>query len=250
MAGATGNTGRSVVETLSHFVSNSDAPPNIRILALTRSIDSSTAQRLASLPNITFVEKNWVDIDALWLHEQKVSKAFVASHSSPNQFAEESTFHQAALKAGVQYVVRISTTAPNVRPDSNAYYPRAHWAIETMLGSPEFEELKWTSLQPNIFLSLHLYGAVGLIADKDAPVGAIDGDDVGTFAAHLLWDQDPSRYNGKKYILNGPTDVTGQEIVQWVEAAPVSLWEGKCPASTTSKEFIEILAPSRSVVHA
>ncbi|KAK1658194.1 NmrA-like family protein [Colletotrichum godetiae] len=299
IAGATGNTGRSVVETLSQFVSNSDAPPNIRILALTRSIDSSTAQRLASLPNITFAEKNWVDIDALWLHEQKVFKAFIASHSSPNQFAEESAFHLAALKAGVQYVVRISTTAPNVRPDSDAYYPRAHWAIETMLGSPEFKELKWTSLQPNIFFSLHLYGAVEfvkeyrqtkkqgtlrLIADKDAPVGTIDADDVGTFAAHLLWDQDPSRHNGKKYILNGPTDVTGRQIVQWVEeaigapvesvqfrdvslvddmasatkesknvilsikAAPVSLWEGKCPASTTSKEVIEILAPSRSVV--
>ncbi|KAK1640742.1 NmrA-like family protein [Colletotrichum phormii] len=301
IAGATGNTGRSVVETLSHFVSSSDAPPNIRILALTRSIPSSTAKRLASLPNIIFAEKNWVDIDALWLREQKISKAFIASHSSPNQFAEESTFHQAALKTGVQYVVRISTTAPNVRPDSYAYHPRAHWAIETMLGSPDFKELKWTSLRPNIFFSLHLYGAVEfvreyrqtkkqgtlrLIADKDAPVGAIDGDDVGTFAAHLLWDQDPSRHNGKKYILNGPTDVTGRDIVQWVEeaigapvesvqfrdvslvdamasatkesknvilsmkAAPVSLWEGKCPASTTSKEVIELLAPSRSVVDA
>ncbi|KAK1471347.1 hypothetical protein CTAM01_16564 [Colletotrichum tamarilloi] len=301
IAGATGNTGRSVVETLSRFLNNSDASPNTRILALTRSIDSSTAQHLASLPTVTMIEKNWVDINASWLREQNVIKAFIASHNNPNQFAEESTFHQAALKAGVRYVVRISTTAANVRPDSEAYHPRTHWAIEAMLSSPEFKELKWTSLQPNIFFSGYLYSAVEfvkeyrqtkkqgtlkLIADKDAPVGAIDTDDIGTFAAHLLWYQDPSLHNGAKYVLNGPTDVTGRDIVQWVEeaigelvdtvefrdtslvdamvlatkesknvissikAAPVTLWEGKCPASTTSKEVIEIAAPSRSAVNA
>ncbi|KXH49651.1 hypothetical protein CNYM01_01505 [Colletotrichum nymphaeae SA-01] len=301
IAGATGNTGRSVVETLSRFLKNSDVSPDTRILALTRSIDSSAAQHLASLPSVTMIEKNWVDINASWLREENVIKAFIASHNGPSQFAEESTFHQAALMAGVQYVVRISTTAANVRPDFEAYYPRTHWAIETILSSPEFKELKWTSLQPNIFFSAHLYSAVEfvkeyrqtkkqgilkLIADKDAPVGAIDPDDIGTFAAHLLWKEDPSRHNGAKYVLNGPTDVTGRDIVKWVEeaigepvdnveyrdvslvdamvlatkesknlissikAAPVTLWEGKCPASTTSKEVIEIAAPNRSVIDA
>ncbi|OHE97322.1 hypothetical protein CORC01_07377 [Colletotrichum orchidophilum] len=297
IAGATGNTGRSVVETLSSFLGKRDTSAGFRVVALTRSAGSSAAQHLGSLPGITVIEKNWVEVNAAWLREQNVVKAFIASHANTNQFAEESTFHQAALKAGVKYVVRISTTAANVRPDSDAFYPRSHWAIETMLGSPEFKGLQWTSLQPNIFFSLHLHGAVDfvkdyrrtktqgilkLIPDADAPVGAIHGDDVGTFAAHLLWEQDPSRHNGAKYILNGPTDITGRQIVKWVEeaigepvkdvvfrdvslvdakvsaskesknvilslkAAPVSLWEGKCTTSTTSKEVLEIAAPSRS----
>ncbi|KAK1489128.1 hypothetical protein CTAM01_11277 [Colletotrichum tamarilloi] len=265
IAGATGNTGRSVVETLSRFLGNSDVSPDTRILALTRSIDSSAAQHLASLPSVTVIEKNWVDINASWLREQNVIKAFIASHNGPSQFAEESTFHQAALMAGVQYVVRISTTAANVRPDFEAYYPRTHWAIETMLSSPEFRELKWTSLQPNIFFSAHLYSAVEfvkeyrqtkkqgilkLIADKDAPVGAIDPDDI-VMEEAIGEPVDNVEYRDVS-LVDAMVLATkeSKNVISSIKAAPVTLWEGKCPASTTSKEVIEIAAPNRSVIDA
>ncbi|KAL2133722.1 hypothetical protein VTI74DRAFT_1848 [Chaetomium olivicolor] len=295
VAGATGNTGRSVVETLSKLLNSRTTLSGHRVVALTRSLQNPVAQRLATLQSVQVLEQNWVEITADWLREHEVVRAFIASHNEPNQFAEESTFHLAALRAGVQYVVRISTSAPNVRPDCDAYYPRTHWAIEALLSSPEFQALQWTSLQPNVFTNFWLSPAAELIkqyrktgkqhtlrlmASPDAPVGIIDPDDVGAFAAHLLVQENPSVHNKAKYVLNGPEDITGEQIVKMVEQrigtrvesvsykdmsfvedmvtgqsrnvilsikhGPETAWEGKRTASTTSKEVLVLAAPTRT----
>jgi nucleoside-diphosphate-sugar epimerase len=161
--------------------------------------------------------------------------------------------------------------------------------------------LQWTSLQPNIFTPLYLSSAADLIkhyretgkqtplnlmASEDAPVGIIDPYDVGVFAAHLLVQEDPTVHNKAKYVLNGPEDITGKQIVDMVEQhigsqvekvnykdmsfvdwlydhrhaathqsknvimsikhAPETAWEGKCSASTTSREVLELAAPKRT----
>ncbi|KFA77420.1 hypothetical protein S40288_03078 [Stachybotrys chartarum IBT 40288] len=297
VVGATGNTGQNVVKTLSELRSNTPFA-DYKILALTRSSKGAVAQRLAQLPGVEVVEKNWVEITADWLRHHAVERAFVASHNEPHQFADESTFHLAALLAGVKYVVRISTTTANVHPTSLAYYPRSHWAIEALLSSPEFQALHWTSLQPNVFSTFVLAPAVEfvktyretgkqvplkLMASEDGPVGIIHADDVGTLAAHLLLEEDTTKHNQAKYNLNGPEDITGQQIVKMVEDqigtkvkdvrykdlsfldeaaannpsrkhhimsikhAPETGWDGKCTASTTSKEVLEIAAPKTTL---
>ncbi|KAL4894264.1 hypothetical protein BDV59DRAFT_16603 [Aspergillus ambiguus] len=295
IVGATGNTGRSVTETLPKLLRASNSLSNYKVLALTRSLHSPAAQSLSKIPGVEVIEQNWVGITADWLREHEVARAFIASHNEPTQFAEESTFHVAALKAGVKYIVRISTTAANVHPDSDAYYPRSHWAIEALLSSPEFSGMQWTSLQPNVFTSFYLHPAVEfirqyrktgmqstlrLMAAEHAPVGIVDADEVGIFAAHLLCQEDPSIHNKAKYVLNGPEDITGRQVVSMVEQyigtqvqdvsykdmsfvdsfahlgapgimasiryAPVTAWEGKCTASTTSPEVLEIAAPKRT----
>ncbi|KAH7071051.1 hypothetical protein FB567DRAFT_539181 [Paraphoma chrysanthemicola] len=294
IVGATGNTGVGVVETLSKDLTNNSTWPNVRILAQTRSKDSSSAQKLAKLPGVEILAKPWIEITSDWLREHEVVRAFIASHNLPNHFAEESTFLVEALNAGVEYVVRISTTAANVRPDFLAYYPRQHWAIEAMLGTPEFEKLHWSSLQPNVFYAYYINTAADLIkkfrkdgkqdvlrlmASEDGPVGVIEGREVGVFAAKLLLEKDTTKHNKAKYVLNGPEDLTGKKIVEMVEGyigqkvenvsykdltflehmaaqsnesrevimsirhAPVTGWDGKCTASTTSKEVLEIAAP-------
>ncbi|CEJ62809.1 Putative NmrA-like family protein [Penicillium brasilianum] len=278
IVGATGNTGRAVAQTLAGV--------------------ASIQQLLVRAPRVEVIEQNWAEITADWLHEHQVARAFIASHVEPSQFAEESTFHLNTLNAGVKYVVRISTTAANVRPDCPAYYPRQHWAIEALLGSPEFDRLQWTSLQPNIFSPLIMSPAVDfikkfretgqqdtlrLLLSKDAPVGVIDPDEIGAIAAHLLSLDDTSTHNKAKYVLNGPEDINGMQIVAKVEQhistpvkdvsymgvsfidmmyeykyaatkesknviysikrAPETAWEGKCSASTTSPEILKIAAP-------
>ncbi|KAF4843560.1 hypothetical protein CGCSCA4_v007792 [Colletotrichum siamense] len=294
VVGATGNTGRGVVETLSELLKPSTTFSNHRVLALTRSLSGTVAQKFAQLPNVKVLEKNWVDITADWLRQHNVVRAFIAAHNEPNQFSEESTFHVAALNAGVEYVVRISTTAANVRPDCPAYYPRTHWAIESMLSSPEFQRLQWTSLQPNIFSPLYLYPAaelvksfrktgklhaLKLIASEDAAVGIIDPFEVGCLAAHLLTAEDVKPHDRAKYVLNGPEDVTGRQIVEMIEQslgtrvedvqfkdvsfvedmaaqsqqsksvirsikyALETAWEGKCSTSTTSREIFDMFSP-------
>ncbi|KAM0284140.1 hypothetical protein ACHAQH_002129 [Verticillium albo-atrum] len=294
IVGATGNTGQGVVATLSSLLKTSTSFSNHKIIALTRSSGSAAAQKLAALPNVEVVQYPWVEITADWLRQHNVVRAFIASHNEPNQFAEESTFHLAALKAGLDYVVRISTTAANVRPDCDAYYPRTHWAIEAMLSSPKFQSLRWTSLQPNVFSSVFLQPAVALVNEfrktgkvgalsltpsEDAPVAIIDPVEVGAFAAHLLVEEDVTPHDKAKYVLNGPEDINGRQIVDlveqeigtkvenvqfkdvsWIEYmaaqssqpksvigsirfAPVTGWEGKCTASTTSKEVLRLAAP-------
>lgn len=296
VAGATGNIGRGVVATLSKLLSTSSPlpAPQYRVIALTRSRDSPAAQHLAELPGVEVIEQNWVDITAGWLRNHGVTRAFIASHNNPNQFAEESTFHLAALVADLEYVVRISTTAANVRPDCAAYYPRTHWAIEALLSSPAFQRLQWTSLQPNIFTTMYLanaaefvkhchktgkQGTLSIMASRDAPVGVIDPEDIGVLAASLLLVQEPAIHNQARYVLNGPEDVTGLQIVEMVEQcigtkvedvrykdmsfvhdmaatsteskslilsiehAPETAWQGHCTASTTSQEISDLFKP-------
>ncbi|KAI9044966.1 NAD(P)-binding protein [Aspergillus affinis] len=305
IAGATGNTGRSVVETLPKLLESSSTLSDHRVIALTRSLDGPVAREFTKLPGVEVIEQNWVEITADWLREHNVTRAFIAPHHKPNQFAEESTFHHAALKAGVKYVIRISTTAANVRPDCNAYYPRSHWAIEALLDSPEFSALQWTSLQPNVFSQLWLYSAaemiknfrktrkqstLRLLATEDAPIGIIDPAEVGIFAAHLLAQDDTVAHNKARYVLNGPKDLTGAQIVDLVEQhigtrvedvsfkdisliqshvdlrlagtnesrnvvssiknALETCWEGKCSVSTTSEEVLALAAPKRTPAEA
>ncbi|KAA8909131.1 hypothetical protein TRICI_004635 [Trichomonascus ciferrii] len=299
VAGATGNTGRGVVETLPKLLRASKSLSNYRIIALTRSLISPAAQRLAELPGVEVAEQNWVEITPEWLRDHEVVRAFIASHNEPTQFAEESGFYVAALQAGVKYVVRISTTAANVRPDYPAYYPRNHWAIEALLSSPELSELQWSSLQANSFQPFVLASAaefvkefrstgkqpdaLKLMAAEDAPVGLIDPEEVGIFAAHLLAQDDVSPHNKARYVVNGPEDITGRQIVALVEQAigekvnnvvykdvsfvdaiynsnphhsrnlimsakhaQVTAWEGKCTTSTTSKQVLQIAPPKRT----
>ncbi|KAJ2983903.1 hypothetical protein NUW58_g6171 [Xylaria curta] len=294
VAGATGNSGRSVVETLSKLLTTNSFLSGHRIVALTRSSSNPVAQNFAKLPGVEVVEKNWVEITPDWLRQNEVVRAFIAPQADARQFTEESTFHLAALQAGVKYVVRISTMAPNVRPDSVSYYPRSHWAIETLLETPEFERLQWTSLQPITFSHTYFHsvvdfvkkyrrtgkqGTLGIMGSADAPVAVIDAWDVGVVAAHLLAQEDPSPHNKAKYVLNGPEDITGNQIVKLVEqhigakvqnvafedTSLVDMWaahsseprniilsikasnepllKGLCSASTTSHQVLELAAP-------
>lgn len=297
IVGATGNTGQETVRSLSAHLSTSPTFQNHRILAQTRSSSGAAAQQLAALPHVEITEQHWPDITSDWLRERNVTRAFIAPHNQPNQFAEESSFHIAALNAGVEYVVRISTTGTNVRPDNKAYYPRSHWAIEALLSTPEFAPLRWTSLQPNVFHQTWLYGAVQFVnafratgkqekfllpASEDAPNASVDADDVGVIAAKLLLLEDSTVHNKAKYVIHGPEDVTGRQIVELVEArigkvedvvfkdlsfieymaaaaegqsknvirsiryAVETGWNGETTASKTSKEILELAAPKRT----
>jgi hypothetical protein len=117
------------------------------------------------------------------------------------------------------------------------------------------------------------------MASEDGSVGIIEASEVGIFAARLLLTKDITKHNNAKYVLNGPEDINGKQIVELVEKAigepvkdvvykdlrflegmadasrenrnvimsirfaPVTGWDGECTASTTSKEILEIAPP-------
>lgn len=231
VVGSTGNTGQGVTETLSQELS-STAFAQYRVIALTRSSKSSVAQKLSKLNHIEMVEKDWTMIDADWLKEHDVERIFIASHNGVSHFTDESLFLTNALEAGVKYVVRISTTRANVGPNTPVFYGRNHWAVEAMLSTPEFAELAWTSLQPNVFTAYTIPGCIAwaktfketgkqeplkLMSDENAAVAVVEGSEVGIIAAKLLMQENTAPHNSKKYVVVGPEDVTGRGLVERVE---------------------------------
>ncbi|KAK3639845.1 hypothetical protein LTR56_012225 [Elasticomyces elasticus] len=112
----------------------------------------------------------------------------------------------------------------------------------------------------------------------------IDPYDVGVSAAHFLAQEDTAEHNQVRYVLNGPEDVTGEQITALVEKhisatvgevryndisfvdyiadqqtsesknvlrsiryAAIPMWEGKAKADTTSKEVLRLYAPKRTM---
>jgi uncharacterized protein YbjT (DUF2867 family) len=232
IVGATGNTGVGVVKTLTSNISSTPFAQH-NLIALTRDASGSTAKELASLSkNVEVVEKNWTLIDSDWLKAREVKRVFIASHNGVSHFTDESLFLNYALEAGVEYVVRISTTRANVGPASPVWYGRNHWAVEKMLEDPAFESMAWTSLQPNVF---HTYCHMALTQwlekyrktgekdtlkfshDADAPLAPIEAIEVGNIAGLLLLNPDVSKHSRKKYVLVGPTDITGKESIELLE---------------------------------
>jgi len=232
IVGATGNTGVAVVHSLASSLSSSKSFSKHRIIGLTRDLKGAAAQELSKIPNVEMIEKDWTFINAEWLREHRVQRLFIASHNFTTQFTDESLFLNYALEAGVEYVVRISTTKSNVGPASPVWYGRNHWAIETMLEHPDFSSMKWTSLQPNVFTQMFTplvqhwvksYRDTGkkdtlkIMIDGDHGVAVVDSHEVGTIAAKLLALEDVSPHDKKKYVVAGPSNLTGKQLVQLVE---------------------------------
>jgi uncharacterized protein YbjT (DUF2867 family) len=232
IVGATGNTGGGVVRTLAALLPQHKLFSAHRIIALTRNANGSTAKELAKLSNVEVIEKDWTYISSYWLHEHDVERVFIASHNGVSHFTDESLFLSYALEAGVKYVVRISTTKGNVGPVSPVFYGRNHWAIENLLSQSEFGAMKWTSLQPNVFTSVPLpgilhwvktyketgrKGKLALMQDGDSGLAAVDSEEVGIIAAHLLAEDDITPHDQQKYVIVGPSNITGKDIVEIVE---------------------------------
>jgi hypothetical protein len=123
---------------------------------------------------------------------------------------------------------------------------------------------------------------LSMIMDTNSPNAVIDSYDVGVFAAHLLASEQTEKHNKAKYVLTGPEDVTGEQIVKlvegylgepvkdvkykdfsvidaWAESMPEqrtlikaigraggAIWGGSA-LETRSKEVPEIYMPSRTV---
>lgn len=297
--GATGNTGKNVLRTLPGLLAT--AGLKYRILGLTRSTSHPVSQELAQLPGVEMIEKDWTRIDSAWLKDQNVLRAFVAPHNLAHQFYDESTLLVAMLNAGVKYVVKVSTMLEFLGPANPVFYGRTHWAIEEMLSQPEFDGMQWTSLRPNVFTSAFLYpaahwvknyratgerGPLQLMVAADAPVSLIDPDDVGRAGAALLALEDVSQHHKGRYVLRGADDITGKEIVKWVEehsgtqvphtefkatgmldamlgdypeSAPASIaagcefvWDGKCTTTgvSTAPEIARLAPPQMTAKEA
>lgn len=206
VTGATGTNGREVVKAL--------AAKGVSAKAMMRS-----ASEAGDLPaGITAVEGDFDDAASLGGALAGVERAFLLTPSTEHAEAQQLRFVEAAGRAGVRHIVKLSQFAAST--DSPVRFLRYHAAVEQAIRDSGMD---WTFLRPNLFMQgmLQFSGMIrdkGMIAARigDARVSVIDVRDNAQVAAAALTEDG---HAGKTYTLTGPAALTHAEMAAKLSAA-------------------------------
>jgi uncharacterized protein YbjT (DUF2867 family) len=211
VTGATGLNGREVVQRLS--------ARGVPVRALVRS--RAKASALAALPHVEIVEGDMARPDTLAAALRGVERAMLISSSDAAMLEVQSNFIEAARKAGVKHVVKLSGIMPEL--DSPFRFARMHGEIERRL---EASGLAFTHLRAGEFMSSYFRQVPAIVGKgalflpmEDAKIASIDVGDIAEVAAIVLTG---SGHEGKIYPLTGPEALTMAEV-----AARLSVVTGK-----------------------
>ncbi|MGI5128464.1 SDR family oxidoreductase [Pseudonocardia sp. CA-107938] len=206
VTGATGNTGRPLVDELLRRGTG--------VRAMVR--PGTDPARLP--PGVELVEADLDDAAAVGAALKGVDRAYLVTRSSERAEAQQLQFVELAAAAGVSHLVKLSQYAASA--DSPVRFLRYHAAVEQRvreLGIP------FTFLRPNLFLQAFLdFGPIvqgmGVLP---APIGAarvsvVDVRDIVAVAATALTEPG---HGGATYTITGPAAVTHAEIAAAISAA-------------------------------
>ena len=202
VVGATGNTGRAVVKALKAL--GQDPICIVRNAQKAREVlgpDAKTA--VGELTDRPALEK------AL----KGVTSVFVVTGHNPQMVEQQNNVLDAALQAGVTYLVRVSGNRQLITPDSGSVIGRGHYAIEERLRA---SGIKWVILRPGLFMQNTFAAAASIKNDgkiaqpfaADLPLAFIDVRDTGAVGAHVLLD--PAPHVGKIYEFTGALSNYGE----------------------------------------
>src|SRR5713101_6514649 len=188
VTGATGLNGRELV----HRLSARGVPTRALVRNATR------ADALSSLPNIEIVEGDMARPETLAPALHSVDQAMLISSSDPAMLDVQSNFIEAARKAGVKHVVKLSGIMPEL--DSPFRFARMHAEIERRL---EASGMAFTHLRAGEFMPTYFRQVPSIIARsalslpmEDARIASIDIGDIAGVAAAVLTN---SGHEGKIY---------------------------------------------------
>jgi uncharacterized protein YbjT (DUF2867 family) len=195
VVGATGNTGRAVVKELKQLghdpicvVRNPDKAREV--------LGTDAKSAVAELTDRSALERAF----------KGVRSVFVVTGHNPNMVEQQNNVLDAALEAGVQYLVRVSGSRFLIVPDSPSIIGRGHYAIEERLRG---SGIKWVILRPGLFMQNTFTQAASIKNDSkivlpfaaDLPLAFIDVRDTGAVGARVLLD--PVPHLGKIYEFTG-----------------------------------------------
>jgi uncharacterized protein YbjT (DUF2867 family) len=208
VTGATGMTGSELVRRLS--------AKGVHVRGLTRNMAKAAA--LVALPNVEIVEGDMERPETLSSSLQGVERAMLISSSDAKMLEVQSNFIEAAQKAGVKYIVKLSGIMPEL--DSPFRYARMHGEIEKRL---ESSGMAFTHLRAGEFFTAY-FRRVPLIVAKgtlvlpmeDARIASIDVGDLAEVAATVLTN---TGHEGKTYPLTGSEALTMTEVAQRLSVA-------------------------------
>ena len=206
VTGATGNTGRPLVEAL------------VRAGAPVRAMVRDQAGQARLPAGVQAAVADFDDPASLAAALDGAERAYLVTPSSEQAEAQQKRFADLAAKAGVRHLVVLSQLASAA--DSPVRFLRYHAAVERHVRDLG---IGYTFLRPNLFFQ-GLLALAGPIAAEDrffapigdAPVSAVDVRDIADVAAAAL-TQDG--HEGATYTLTGPAAVTHAEMASALSAA-------------------------------
>ena len=206
VTGATGTNGREILKAL--------ATHRVDVKAMVRSVDDAD-----HLPDgVTAVAGDFDDESLLSKALVGVERAFLLTPSTERAEEQQLRFVDAASRAGVKRLVKLSQFAAD--PNSPVRFLRYHAAVEAGIRGSSME---WTFLRPNLFMQGLLQFA-GMIRDKgmiaapigDARVSVVDVRDNAAVAVAALTEDG---HEGRTYMLTGPEALTHADMAERLGAA-------------------------------
>jgi uncharacterized protein YbjT (DUF2867 family) len=208
VTGATGLNGSELMRRLS--------AKGIPSRALVR--NRAKAQPLESLPNVEVVEGDMARPDSMADALRGVERAMLISSSDPTMVETQSSFIDAAKKAGVEHVVKLSGIIPEL--DSPFRFARMHAEIEARLEKSglAFTHLRAGEFMPSYFRQVPSIMARGVLAlpMANARIASVDIGDLAEVAIAVLTT---SGHEGKTYPLTGPESLSMAEVAEKLSAA-------------------------------
>lgn len=208
VTGAGGLNGRELLRRLSAW--------GVPARALVRSI--ARAGGLSSLPQVEIVEGDMARPETLAAPLRGIDRAMLISSSDPAMVEVQSSFIDAASRAGVRHVVKLSGIIPGL--DSPFRFARMHAEIERRL---EASGMAFTHLRAGEFMPAYFRQVPSIVAKgalflpmENATIASIDVGDIAEVAATVLTG---AGHEGKIYALTGPEALTMAEVAAKLSAA-------------------------------
>ena len=206
VTGATGNTGRAIVDALA------------RRGAPVRAMVRAEADRAKLPAGVPAVVADFDDLASIAAALEGADRAYLVTPSSERAEEQQRRFADLAAKAGLRHLVVLSQLASDEH--SPVRFLRYHAAVEQHvrdLGIP------YTFLRPNLFFQ-GLLAFAGTISSQgrfyapigDATISAIDVRDIADVAAITLTE---AGHEGAAYTLTGPASITHTQIAAALTAA-------------------------------
>lgn len=199
---ATGNVGSALVSEL--------RARGVEVRAFVRDARKATA-RLEE--GVELARGDFSDPDTVERALAGVDRAFLACGNVPGQVEHETDLIDAAARAGVERIVKLS--ALGARAGSPLSFWDWHGRIEERLRE---SEIGWTMLRPPSFMTNLLMTAPAIAATGklfaavgDARIALVDPRDVAAVAAEALIEDG---HEGVAYVPTGPDALTYGEIAR------------------------------------
>jgi len=180
--------------------------------------NAAKAETLRGLSGVEIVEGDLLRPETLYGPLTGVAKAVLISSSAPDMVEVQSSFIEAAKRAGVKHIVKLSGIMPDL--DSPFRFARMHGEIEKRLAACG---VAFTNLRAGEFMHAYFRQVPSIVGQgaiflpmADAKIASIDVGDIAEMAIAVLLG---SGHEGQTYPLTGPEALSMAEVAERLSAA-------------------------------